>query len=176
MTEPKGSLFGMQMLIALQILISVPLQIGFFLYGMHHFTLNAPASEAMGDRLAYTIQWDFYGALVLLAMIGFIAGARPTRKDVIDGNDQAEALAVQVRIQRNTLEQLVLMMFAHLTLATLLPMEQMKAIPVLVMLFAIARFVYWIGYSINPLYRTVGFVGTFYPNIAALAYAVYLMS
>jgi uncharacterized MAPEG superfamily protein len=67
------------------------------------------------------------------------------------------------------------MAFAHLTLATLLPLDQMQAIPVLVWLFAIARLIYWIGYSIDPLYRTLGFVATFYPNIAALGYALYLM-
>lgn len=174
MSEAR-SLLGGQLLIAAQIAVSVPLQIAFVWYGLDYAAGLAPAGDTMGDRLAFALQWDLFGALVLLAMIMFIAGTRPTAADVIDGNDRAERLAIQVRIQRNTHEQLTLMAFGHLALATLLPPDQLKIIPVLVALFCVSRIVYWIGYSLNPLFRTLGFVATFYPNIAALGYAAYLL-
>jgi uncharacterized MAPEG superfamily protein len=107
-------------------------------------------------------------------MILVIAGTRPIYSDVIDGNDQSQRLAVQVRIQRNTLEQLVLMALAHLCLATLLEPENLKILPVLTTLFVVSRVLYWIGYSIHPTLRSFGFVATFYPNIAALVWAAWL--
>ena len=163
-----------QKLIGLQIAVSVPLQLVFLWFGYRYFGFAGPAADTVSDRLAFAIGWQMLGALTLLAMIGFIAGARPTSNDVIDGNDKAPRLEVQVRVQRNTVEQLLLMVVAHLALATLLPFAALKIIPVLACLFVISRMVYWIGYSINPLYRTLGFVATFYPNIGALLYAAYL--
>ena len=174
MAEP--SLFRSQLLIAAQIAVSVPLQVAFVWHGFQFAQGLAPKGDTMGDRLAFALQWDLWAALVLLAMIMFIAGMRPTSNDVIDGNDRAERLAVHVRIQRNTHEQLTLLAFAHLTLVTLLPAEQLHIIPVLVALFVVSRLIYWIGYATNPLYRTLGFVATFYPSIAALGYAAYLLS
>jgi hypothetical protein len=174
--KPDAPLPHQQMLVGAQIAASVPLQVGFVFLAPQVWSFSGPAGEGMADRLAFAFQWQVWGALVLLAMIGLIAGSRPLAVDVIDGNDRAERLAVQVRIQRNTLEQLVLMIVAHVALATLLPASQLVIIPTLVTLFVIARVVYWIGYSINPLYRTLGFVATFYPNIGALGYAAYLVA
>jgi magnesium-transporting ATPase (P-type) len=164
-----------QMMVAGQIAVSVPLQIGFVSFAPRVLGLPGPDSLDLAGRLAFAFQWQVFGGLVLLAMIGFIAGARPMAADVIDGNDRAERLAVQVRIQRNTLEQLVIMVLAHVALATLLPPEQLPLIPTLVLLFVIARIFYWIGYSIHPAFRTLGFVATFYPNIGALGYAAFLL-
>jgi uncharacterized MAPEG superfamily protein len=169
------SLQRQQLLVAAQIAVSVPLQIAFVHIAPKVLSLPSPHSLDIADRLAFAFQWQVWGGLVLLAMIGLIAGARPTSADIIDGNDRAERLAVQVRIQRNTLEQLVLMVLAHVALSTLLPPDQLTLIPTLVLLFVIARIVYWIGYTINPVFRTLGFVATFYPNIFALGYAAFLL-
>ncbi|MFO6429507.1 MAPEG family protein [Erythrobacter sp. W302b] len=156
-----------------QIALSVPLQLLFVRWGYNHAGFVGPAGDSMGDRLAYALQWDLLGALVLLAMIGFLAGSRPIRHDTIDGNDRAEALAIHVRVQRNTVEQLMLMLFGHLTLATVLRVDQLHIIPVLALLFVVSRVAYWIGYVRAPHYRTLGFVATFYPNIAALLYSAW---
>jgi hypothetical protein len=163
-----------QRLIAIQIAISVIFQLAWIFWIAPGISFAMPAIDDLGSRLAFAVQWQLLGGLVLLAMIGFIAGNRPLSLDVIDGNDRAERLAIQVRIQRNTVEQLLLMVVAHLALATLLRAEQLALIPALVVLFCISRLVYWVGYSINPLYRTLGFVATFYPNIGALLYGAWL--
>jgi hypothetical protein len=169
----QNELQSAQRLIGLQIVISVLVQLAWIFWIAPGLEFALPAGEGAGDRLAFAVQWQLLGALVLLAMIGLIAGTRPLSLDVIDGNDRAERLAIQVRIQRNTVEQLLLMVMGTGALATLLPKEQLGTIPALVILFCVSRLVYWAGYSINPLYRTVGFVATFYPNIGALLYAAW---
>ena len=164
-----------QGLIGLQILISVPCQIAFTYVAFQSGLFAGPVTDDLANRIGFALQNQLFAILALLAMIGFIAGARPLASDVIDGNDQAERLAVQVRIQRNTLEQFLLLATAHLALATTLPTSLLPILPVLVTLFILARIFYWIGYSINPIYRTFGFVATFYPNIAALIWATTLV-
>ena len=164
-----------QALIGLQIALSVPLQLAFYWLGQTHLPLSLPESDTMGDRLAFVFQWNVWGALTLLAMILTIAGIRPLFADVINGNDSAERLSTQVRIQRNTLEQLILMVMGHLALATLVPFERLIVIPVLSLMFVVFRLFFWAGYSYAPHFRTFGFVGTFYPNIAVLIYVGYLL-
>jgi uncharacterized membrane protein YecN with MAPEG domain len=164
-----------QAIIGLQILVSVPFQIAFLKLAPEFFDLPAAISGAVEDRLTFGFQWLVFPGLILLAMIAAIAGTRPTSIDVIDGNDQAEKLAVQVRIQRNTLEQLVVLVIAIMALSTLLPPTELVLLPALAILFCIARVLYWVGYSINPVFRTFGFVATFYPNIYALGLATYIL-
>jgi hypothetical protein len=166
-------LVSQQALIGAQIAVSVPIQIWFAYYGFHHFGLGGPAGSSFSDGLAYAAQWHLMAGLVLLAMIMFIAGFRPLSLRIIDGNDRDDLVAVHVRVQRNTLEQLVLLIVGDVALLTVIPPESAHIIGVHVLLFIGARAVYWIGYAIDPLYRTVGFVATFYPNIAVMLYAAY---
>ncbi len=169
--NPK--LLPAQMLIGKQIALSVPLQIAFVYFGFHHLPLADSVGPDFAARLTYVLQWELVGVLVLLAMIMFIAGYRPLSEGGIDGSEGDRRINVHQRVQRNTLEQLTLMIFGHLALLTVLPPESLRVIPVLVLLFVVARVVYWVGYVRDPLLRTTGFVATFYPNIAVLLYAAW---
>ena len=131
------------------------------------------AQASLSERLAFALRGLVVGGAVLLAMIMFIAGARPLWKETIQGAPDAPQLELHVRVQRNTLEQLVVMALAHLALATVLPHAQLKLLPTLVALFVLARVAYWVGYTRDPMYRTFGFVATFYPNIYATGLALW---
>lgn len=160
-------------MVGVQIAISVPLQLAFVHLASRWQGLALPA-DTIAERLAFLARWELVGAAVLLAMILFIAAARPIWAATIGGSPSAPQLERHVRVQRNTLEQLALMAFAHAGLAVLLPVEELQLIPALVGLFAISRLVYWVGYARNELFRTLGFVATFYPNIYALGPALWL--
>jgi uncharacterized membrane protein YecN with MAPEG domain len=162
-----------QFKVGLQIALSVPLQIAFVHY-LSHAGIFALPHETIADRIAFTLRWELLAVATLLSMIAFIAGARPLWKESIRGDPDAPQLERHLRVQRNTLEQLVVMVLAHLALATLLPVEQLALIPTLVILFVLARIAYWIGYTHDEMHRTVGFVATFYPNIYALGLALWL--
>jgi uncharacterized membrane protein YecN with MAPEG domain len=66
------------------------------------------------------------------------------------------------------------MLVSHSALAMLLPSAELALLPALVLLFAVSRVVYWIGYAKDEMFRTLGFVATFYPNIYALGLALWL--
>lgn len=164
-----------QGLIAAQIVVSVLFQLGFSVWAYANAGFAASPADQLDERIAFALQWNLLAAMVLLAMIGFIAGARPLSLDTIDGNDRAVQLERHVRVQRNTLEQLTLFAMGSLSFATIAPVVQLKMIPILAVLFVISRIVYWIGYVRTPLLRTLGFVATFYPNIAILLYTAWLL-
>ncbi|MCU0686526.1 MAG: hypothetical protein MUF34_30480, partial [Polyangiaceae bacterium] len=111
-------------LVGLQIALSVPIQIAFVWLGPHVVQWSLPG-EALAERLAFALRWQLLGLVTLLAMIALIAGARPLWGETIGGDPQARQLELHVRVQRNTLEQLMLMLVSHLALATLLPREEL---------------------------------------------------
>lgn len=159
-------------LVGAQMALSVPLQLAFVHYGQQWCGWTLPV-DALPERLAFALRGLVVGGAVLLVMIMFIAGARPLWKETIQGAPDAPQLELHVRVQRNTLEQLVVMALAHLALATVLPHAQLKLLPTLVALFVLARVAYWVGYTRDPMYRTFGFVATFYPNIYATGLALW---
>jgi uncharacterized membrane protein YecN with MAPEG domain len=161
-----------QALVALQILFSVPFQIAFVHWARGLALWTAPVDDP-GARLAFALRGLTLGGAVLLAMIGFIAGARPMWAETIEGAPDARQLEVHVRIQRNTVEQLVLMVLSHASLAITLPIGELSLLPALALLFVVARVLYWIGYARDPMCRTFGFVATFYPNIYAMVLALW---
>lgn len=173
LAAPAPSLARARAIIGAQIALSVPLQIVAVHYGSRWPGWALPAGDALADRLAYALRWQLVGAAVFLVMVGFVAGARPLWAETIGGAPDAARLDRHLRVQRNTLEQLAAMAFAHLALATTLPYDELRLLPALAVLFAAARLLYWVGYVRDPLLRTFGFVATFYPNLYATGLALW---
>jgi hypothetical protein len=172
MTTSAPSLGRARALVGLQIAVSVPLQIAFVHFVSRSGAFALPA-DALADRLAFAARWLLPAGAVLLAMIAFIAGARPLWAATIGGSPTAAELERHVRVQRNTLEQLALLALASVGLATLLPHAELALLPTLSLLFVLARLVYWVGYVRDEMHRTVGFVATFYPNLYAFGLALW---
>lgn len=171
--QPTTNLATRQWIVGLQIAASIPFQLAFVWWGLNVWEPAGPPSGAMADRLAYAAIWILPGTLALLAVILFIAGFRTLRIDTIDG-DPAAALGVHLRVLRNTVEQWILMASAQLTLATQLPVGELPLLPVLSMLFVVARGLFWAGYAAAPRWRGFGFAATVCPNAAALVLAAWL--
>ncbi|KAI7694045.1 hypothetical protein SSS_06920 [Sarcoptes scabiei] len=71
------------------------------------------------------------------------------------------------RILTNTIEHSLINLFAELILAVYLPNDMMHWIPLMVFLFVFGRIAFWIGYTIHPKFRGLGFAMNFVPlNIA----------
>jgi uncharacterized MAPEG superfamily protein len=161
-----------QLLVGAQIALSVPLQL-LFVQLLRAAPPWTPAGDDAAARLAFALTGTLVAGTALLAMIMAIAGLRPLWAETIEGSPDAARLERHVRVQRNTLEQLMLFVLAHLSLALSLPREDLALLPALALLFVVARALYWLGYALDPMYRTFGFVATFYPNIYAIGLALY---
>ena len=121
------------------------------------------------DRLAFVLRWLALPGAALLVGIGMVANRRFFTADAIDGNTAtvSRSLQVNLRYNKNTLEQAVLVALAWPALALVLPQQQLAIIPVLAVFFVFGRAAFWIGYLAAPWARAFGFALTFYPTVAA---------
>ncbi|XP_025902460.1 transmembrane protein 79 [Nothoprocta perdicaria] len=69
----------------------------------------------------------------------------------------------------------ILYFFNMAVLATYLPQEALKLVPLLTGLFAISRLVYWLLYAVGRSFRAFGFGLTFVPLLAMLLCNLYGM-
>lgn len=141
--------------------------------GYKFFAPELPLWNSIGDRLAFVIKCDLFAVFMLLFGIGSLAGQRFYNKTAIDGQRDGlpPALEINLRYCQNTLEQLVLLIMAHLAFATTASGGELKLIPVLVSLFIFGRITFWIGYHRGTVSRAFGFAVTFYPTIVMMLYA-----
>jgi hypothetical protein len=143
----------------------------FVLVGSALAPFPPPRAETIGERLGYALRCDVFAALALFAGIARVAALR-FFDDEVDGTaaPRSHALEVHRAYIQNTLEQLVLLLAAHLGFAASEPAERLPLLPLLVTLFLIGRAAFWIGYLHSPPSRAFGFAATFYPTLVLLLY------
>jgi len=137
-----------------------------------------PINSSLADfssRLAYALQANAFAVLPLLIGIMAVGNSR-FLSEAIDPTLRKEDLGTQIngRVVENTLQQYVLFLIGTLALSVNLTAEQMRAIPAAALVFVVARFAFWIGYRIHPLYRAFGMAATGYLNVGILACALWM--
>ncbi|MBL4800651.1 MAG: MAPEG family protein [Emcibacter sp.] len=140
--------------------------------GYSFLDIELPLWVTAGDRLLYVVKCEVFAALMLLFGIIAVAGQRFLSAEAIKGETAglSSAITINLRYVQNTLEQLVLLVIAHMAYAATVDSEQMKLIPLLVSLFIVGRISFWIGYHQNALSRAFGFAVTFYPTLFIMIY------
>lgn len=117
--------------------------------------------ETVIDRLAFTLQWHSLTALFILycvfriTMIRLMA-ASVSVQDAEKGKSLEEQLRTNYEILSTSLEQSFVFVLASLGAATVVTLENFKAIPICIILFFIGRALYFYGYVRHPRYRAVG--------------------
>jgi len=132
-----------------------------------------PADDT-ASRLEFAGRWLLAPATMLLLGIGAVAAGRFIVHEAMDGSraPSSRTLEINLRYNRNTLEQLMLAAIAWMSLALVLPQDRLAVIPTLAILFVVGRIAFWIGYLIAPWARAFGFALTFYPTVAAYVWLI----
>jgi uncharacterized membrane protein YecN with MAPEG domain len=136
-----------------------------------------PPLSGMGesaDRLVLALRWLVVAALPYAATCLTILYLRYDEgaHNPLAGRE-SERLRVHCRTMQNTLEQLVWFGICILALATYLAPAAMRVVPILCVMFAIARFIYWWGYLRGEtLGRAPGVQITFAINIPLMTYVL----
>ena len=126
----------------------------------------------VAGRLAYALKANALAAIPLL--VGTITvGNNRFLSEAIDPtlHKEDQATLINGRVLDNTLQQYVLFAIGTMALSVILAPAQMKVIAAATIVFIVARFAFWIGYRIHPLYRAFGMAATMYLNIGILAWA-----
>lgn len=141
---------------------------------LYTFLPNPANQISLFDQIIWTIKFEIFALLPLL--IGIITiGNERFLSDAIDPllHKESRTMEVNARFVDNTLQQTVLFIPSLLAISTLITSDQMKIIPALVIVFIVARAVFWFGYHRNPLYRAPGMAATGYMIVGMLLYSAY---
>ena len=122
------------------------------------------------ERITFVLKWEVVTALMLMIGIGTVARKRFFGPG-IDGKPTPDLEIDRIYVQ-NTLEQAFLAVLAHLGLLAHLSPEQLRIIPVLVLLWALGRILFWVGFKMSPTGRAFGFALTFYPTVTAILFSL----
>ncbi|NWW61052.1 TMM79 protein, partial [Ifrita kowaldi] len=145
-------------------------------YGAYVFLpFDAPLLPTVSARLVYTLRCAAFATFpVVLGMI--VSGISRLCSSALEPFGE---LHREVEIHRTYVSQsihlFILYFFNMAVLATYLPQELLKLIPLLTGLFAISRLIFWMSYAIGRSFRAFGFSMTFLPLLAMLLWNLYGM-
>ncbi len=131
-------------------------------------------TAGLAGRMAFTLQVDALAAIPMLLAIIVVANGR-FLTEAIDPTLHKESAAAEIngRVADNTTQQFVLFVAATLALCPSLSNGELKIVPAAAAVFVVARFAFWIGYRINPLYRAFGMAATIYLSLGLLGFALW---
>ncbi|XP_028911288.1 transmembrane protein 79 [Ornithorhynchus anatinus] len=146
------------------------------LYGA--FTLlpfDAPRLPTLASRLVYTLRCGVFatfpivlGLLVHGVSLLCFGSPRPFAAP-------RPEVELHRRYVGQSVQLFVLYFFNLAVLATHLPQDRLKLLPLLAGLFAISRLVYWLTFAMGRSFRGFGFGLTFLPLLAMLGWNLYHM-
>ena len=130
--------------------------------------------EDVGARLAYTLGANVFALIPFFVMIMMVGNER-FFSDAIDPTRHAENRVMEIngRVADNTLQQNFVFAIATLAASTIVPAPYLQVVWACAIWFVIARFAFWVGYRIYPLYRAPGMAGTAYMNLGLILYVLY---
>ena len=160
-----------------QLVAALLLVAGILYGGFYHAPdglLPVPSSEELSVKMLYTFRCFLFPVLFLGVVIG-LTGLKRVKvgaANPLSGNEAA--MLVNKKRLTNTLEQTLMFVTTTIFLTTLLRAEEMTFIFLSMILFVVARVVFWIGYGIDPAYRALGSTASLSNTFVLLATCVYL--
>lgn len=145
------------------------------LIGLSTVMPSLPITADAGERLAFAVKWLALAATPLFFVLVAIGNAR-FKSEAIDptaGKD-SWAMVIDGRVADNTLQQYALFFAATLAVAAGSSGDQLGVVSAAAVIFVVARFAFWIGYRIDPVYRAAGFASTAYLNVILFGKAIWL--
>ncbi|XP_040189690.1 transmembrane protein 79 [Rana temporaria] len=147
-----------------------------FLYAAYAWLpFDAPLMPDIPTRLVYTLRCASFASfpIVLGVIIHGISRLCASSYDPFKPKER------EVTIHRRFVKQgtflFVLYFFNLSVLATYLPQDHLKFIPLLTCLFTLAQLIYWLSFAVSRSFRGFGYGLTFFPLIAMMFSNFYFM-
>ena len=161
--------------VRMNILIGVIL-LSFYVSAAVYFPFPKQHLPTLLDRVVFTLRCLVVSLLAITCGIIAVGNKRYGTSAINPLEPSGKKFTEQRQMYlQNTVEQFLLHSFSVIALSTYLSEEKMHWIPLLVALFVIGRAVFFVGYSIDPLKRGVGFILTWFPTIVVNGYCLYCM-
>ncbi|XP_059197480.1 transmembrane protein 79-like [Centropristis striata] len=147
------------------------------LYALYFYVpIRPPDCPDTASRIVFTLCCCVVAAVpILLAMLLGAACQFCTASFSLLQESTPRRSAVQQLFVKASLEQLLLYVLNLVVMATLLPQDQLKLVPILVAMFIFGRLVYWVSLNVCSSWRGFGSGLTLFPLIAMVALNLFLM-
>ncbi|XP_038238443.1 transmembrane protein 79 [Dermochelys coriacea] len=147
-----------------------------FVYGAYVFLpFDAPLMPTMSARLVYTLRCGVFGTFPIILGLIVYGVSRLCFSSVQPFGELRREVEIHQRYVSQSVYLFILYFFNIAVLATYLPQEALKLIPLLTGLFAISRLLYWLAYAMGRSFRGFGFGLTFLPLLTMLLWNLYSM-
>ncbi|XP_069074100.1 transmembrane protein 79 [Pleurodeles waltl] len=147
-----------------------------FLYGAYVFLpFDVPLMPDVGMRLVYTLRCGVFATFPIIIGLVVYGISRICAASFDPFGKREREVEVHRRYATQSVHLFVLYFFNLAVLATYLPQELMKLVPLLTGLFALARLTYWLAFAMGRSFRGFGYGLTFLPMVAMLLANLYYM-
>ncbi|XP_041649815.1 transmembrane protein 79-like [Cheilinus undulatus] len=142
---------------------------------------DAPLLDGAPLRLVYTLRCSVFAAvpIVLGWLVLGISRLRSAALGPFYDSEEKEAGFQEVTVHRRFISDsasLFLIYFVQLVvMAMYLSQEQLKLVPLLTVVFALGRLVYWVAAAFGSSVRGFGFGLSFLPSVAMMVANIYFM-
>ncbi|XP_072503335.1 transmembrane protein 79 [Notamacropus eugenii] len=146
------------------------------LYGAYAFLpFDAPRLPTMSSRLVYTLRCGVFATFpIILGLLVYglsllcFSALRPF-------GEQQREVEIHRQYVAQSVQLFILYFFNLAVLATYLPQDTLKLLPLLTGLFAISRLVYWLTFAVGRSFRGFGYGLSFLPLLSMLVWNLYYM-
>ncbi|KAI1901478.1 hypothetical protein AGOR_G00034850 [Albula goreensis] len=128
--------------------------------------------------LVYTLRCSIFAAVPIVLGVLVLGVSRlrfSSVKPLYDGGAESREVSVHWRYISDSLSLFLLYFLQLAVMATYLSQEQLKVVPLLTIVFAFGRLVYWVSVAMGSSIRGVGFGLSFLPILAMLGANLYFV-
>ncbi len=177
--KSKNTQRALEAVVRPQILISFCAMLIYFYIGYYYVPISVHFEDpSMLDRMVFTLRWvplTTLPIIIMIIVVGNIRGRNLTTAGdpSSPGQFNPPVIAVHTRVLANTLEQTLIHIPALFAFASYVQPENLKLVPLVVILFFVGRMIYWIGYVQYPFYRALGFAMALFPSMIMTGYSIF---
>ncbi|XP_069463212.1 transmembrane protein 79 [Ambystoma mexicanum] len=147
-----------------------------FLYGAYVFLpFDVPLMTTIGNRLIYTLRCGVFATFPIVLGLIVYGISRLCASSFDPFGKREREVEIHRRYATQSVYLFVLYFFNMAVLATYLPQELLKLVPLLTGLFALSRLIYWLAFAMGRSFRGFGYGLTFLPLAAMLLANLYFM-
>ncbi|XP_055487208.1 transmembrane protein 79-like [Leucoraja erinacea] len=140
-----------------------------FLYGAYVFLpFDVPLMPDLSARLVYTLRCSVFATVPVIMGIIVYGLARLCSSSLDPFGKRKEEVEIHLRFVTDSIHLFVLFLINLLVVATYLPPELLKLLPLLTAGFSLARLIYWVTFAISSTFRGFGYGLSFFPILGLL--------
>ncbi|CAL8248378.1 unnamed protein product [Lota lota] len=145
--------------------------------GFVFLPFDAPLLESAPMRLVFTLRCSVFATVPIILGWLVLGASRLRTGDVREdgGCEESALVSVHRRFLADSASLFLLYMVQLVVMAMYLTQEQLKLVPLLTIVFALGRLVYWSAASLGSSVRGFGFGLSFLPSLTMLVANIYFI-